>query len=310
MALVCRGVGQRYGPIPVRTIHIGTSGEPEEHQVYVEYNSVLCEPALHDAFLGNLITELRRDPDVDEIRLDGFVSAEVDKFMPANTLRHEKPSHYFDLADARTKTDDPITLLGRSIRYDLRRKLRDLSSIQTEWAADTTRAHEIVDEMIELHQTRWTAAGKPGAYASEYFRRFTREIVERLVPEGRSALVRVYDQDGVIGCNHLLFDRDRVLKFQGGTVSFDGSKRSPGLISDFMSIRESFERGYSAFDHLEGDTRAKRNLSTSVNQLVWAQVRQPSLRLRVVNSLKRFRSLSRNCRELCSAAPFLKKFKK
>src|SRR4051794_24636800 len=42
VALVCRG-HRRRGPFPVRSVHLGTAGEPPGEGVYVEYNRILVE---------------------------------------------------------------------------------------------------------------------------------------------------------------------------------------------------------------------------------------------------------------------------
>ena len=46
VTLVCKGVGWKDGPFPIRTVHLGTAGEPEQQNVCVEYNGVLAEAGL------------------------------------------------------------------------------------------------------------------------------------------------------------------------------------------------------------------------------------------------------------------------
>ena len=44
ICLVTEGIEQKDGPLPIRTLHIGTAGEPDADSVCVEYNRLLVEP--------------------------------------------------------------------------------------------------------------------------------------------------------------------------------------------------------------------------------------------------------------------------
>jgi hypothetical protein len=71
IALVTRGVGRRRGPFPLRTVHLGTAGEPPDESVYVEYNAVLVDPERLTAFATALVGEIARDPSWHELNLGG-----------------------------------------------------------------------------------------------------------------------------------------------------------------------------------------------------------------------------------------------
>jgi hypothetical protein len=294
VTLVCQGVGRKDGPFPIRTLHLGTAGEPEQHNACVEYNAVLAEPGFHDAFLRELLAVLCQEHGWDEIRLDGFPLADVEPFLPASALREVRISRYLDLAEVRATSGDPLALLGRSTRANLRRKLRPYGKITTEWAETLERSQAIFEEMVVFHQARWQAAGQCGAYASPCFRQFSRELIERLFPTRRTALIRVACDGAALGCVHLLIDGDRVMKYQGGAAPYHDSHESPGLVTDFMAVQASLERGYNAFDHLAGDNQAKQNLSTAANELVWARIRRPGLKCAALDILRQVRKRFRD----------------
>ena len=302
VTLVCRGVGWKDGPFPLRTLHLGTAGEPEQQSVCVEYNAVLAEPALRATFLTELLGLLRRQPRWDEIRLDGFPVDDVEPFLPAGAVRTVRPSRYFDLADAREKTNDPLEMLRNPTRKNLRKKLHAYEPITTEWAETVARSHEIFEEMVALHQRRWNAVGEPGAYARPCFVAFNRLLIDRLVGSGRTALIRVAHRDEVIGCVHVLVDGSRVLKYQCGTAAYQDSRQSPGQVADIMTIRACFERGYRAYDFLSGENRTKHNLSTAANELVWARIRRPSLKCAVLDLLRAVHRRIRGRTEPCTPA--------
>ncbi len=105
----------------------------------------------------------------DGIELDGLAPEEwkPSPFLPSMELRTQA-SKFFRLTRARAAGTDvlvaarpqhpPGTFAGSSATTD---------AIETTWAdRRPTAAHAIVDELIELHQARWNALGKPGSFSS------------------------------------------------------------------------------------------------------------------------------------------------
>jgi CelD/BcsL family acetyltransferase involved in cellulose biosynthesis len=120
------------------------------------------------------------------------------------------------------------------------------------------------------------------------FTAFHRELVERLVPRGLMRLCRVNSRGTTLGCAQLLIDRGRVLLYQGGRITGD-SRHSPGLVTDFLAMRESLARGYSAFDFMAGDSMHKQRLTTHTQDLVWAVQRRPRLKFAVMDQLRQIK---------------------
>ena len=289
-AVVARGAADRDGMMPVRTWHIGTAGEPDAHSICVEYNSLLCDPNERGAVWRELLAWFDRRDDWDEIRCDGFADDELADFVdhvPAWRLVR-KPARYVDLDEVRRSGRDLLQIFGDSTRKGLRQKLRHYDGAVVEWAESVNHATDIFAELIRLHQERWQADGQPGCYASPVFTEFHRELLERLVPQGRMALFRVRHRGVAIGCSQLLIDRNRVLVYQGGRLAGE-AKHSPGLVTDYLAMGEALQRGYSAYDFLAGDSVHKQRLSTHAADLVWAVRRRPRLRFAVMDQLRQIK---------------------
>jgi len=309
MCLVTRGVGQQEGGIPLRTLHLGTSGEPEDESVCVEYNGWPAEEDYRQRFARQLFALLAQDPGWEELRVDGIESAQaadlaqvlghalpwqpllghplLQQPLPGQLLPQRKPSRYFDLARARDQAGgDILALLGPSTRRTVRRNLRAYEGLTCTWVDNVTAVHQAFDDLVRLHQARWNAAGKPGAYASRRFHAFHRELVERLVPLNKLAIMRVARGDDVIGCLQLLLDGKKVLYYQSGFAPFAGSC-SPGLVVTYLALQECLRRGFDAYDFLAGDTRYKQQMSTDANQLCWLALRRCSWKFTLVGTLRR-----------------------
>lgn len=286
LVLLTRSREQRVGPLRLATCHLGTAGEPAGDSVCVEYNGLLVEDEYRAAFATKLI-ELAKRSRCDEVRLDGFDEASAQGLLyglPGVEFT-SRESRYFDLTAARERGATVMETLGGSTRSSLRRALKKTGEVEVTQAATLDEADDILSELIELHQSRWRSAGQPGAFASQRFTGFQRELVTRLLPEERVVLLRVRSQSLTIGCLMLLVDRGRLLDYLSGFASFETTP-SPGIVSHYLALERALTQGYRAYDFLVGDKRHKANLATSSQTLVWGVWRRPSWKNRAVAGLR------------------------
>jgi CelD/BcsL family acetyltransferase involved in cellulose biosynthesis len=289
LALVVDALSHRAGPLRLRTRHVGTAGEPAGDSVCVEYNSVLVEPQHRDIFARLLVEQLLAAPGCDELRLDGFDADSVnDLVLGPGWSIERRASRFFDLQAAREAGSGVIERLGSSTRSQLRRTLRKYGTLDVQWAASLDEADDILSELVDLHQARWRAAGQPGAFASPRFLQFQRDLIVRLLPDERVALVRVRHQGETVGCLMLLNDQGRLLDYLSGFADFE-RKPSPGITSHYLCMEEALRRGFSAYDFLVGNKRHKENLSTDAAELVWAVHRRRSVKNRLITGLRRIK---------------------
>lgn len=285
--LLTQNVTDRRAWLPVTTWHMGTAGEPDRDSVCVEYNDWLCVPEDRDAVLKMIISTNAHGLGGDRFLLDGFASVD----LPDNVnVDHgwqitRKVANYCDLRSVREEGGELISVFGDSTRKGIRQNLRDYGTVDVEWAQTAETAHAAFDELIVLHQERWTAEGQPGCYSSPRFTAFHRELIDRLVPAGQMVIVRVKAGGTTLGCSQLLLDRGRAMVYQGGRIANSG-KKSPGLITDYLSMLACLNRGYDAYDFMAGDTIHKRRLSTHAMPLVWAEYRWPGWRLPLIDTLR------------------------
>lgn len=290
-ALVTAGVGRR-GPWRVRTVHLGTAGLEPPRSIYVECNRLLVEDARREAFAWALIQRLTAERDWDELVLDGFVVADAELLMAAEPSfeADRQPSPCADLG-ALADNGDVTAGLSKGTRQKLRRSVRNLGEdVQVEWAATVESALAIFDELVELHQRRWTAVGKPGAFADGRVRGFHRDLIARLMPDG-VVLFRARAPDGsTVGCLYGHIEDGRLLFQQSGLASFDDSRTKPGLTVHALCMQECLDRGLAEYDFLAGDSFYKRQLSNREHTLVWAVARRRRLRLILLEQMRRLRA--------------------
>lgn len=299
IVLITEGVGRKRGPLTVRSIHFGTAGEPPGEGVFVEYNSILVDRDHRRDFAAALVRELRSDHSWHEVVLDGFEPDAAEPFLLAESEFgvERLPCPVMDLEEVRSSQRDVLAVLKRSDRWKVRRSLRGLGEVEGEWAQTRDHALDILDELIDLHQARWTALGEPGAFANQRFIDFHRTLISRLLPQNRVVLFRVRAASGTVGCLYGFVDRSRLLHYQSGLASYADRQIRPIFIVCTLCMQECLERGLSEFDFMVGDSPYKHQLSTTTRELVWATHRRPALRWRVMDALaasrRRLRAASR-----------------
>lgn len=285
LALVTQGVRQKRGPVPVKTVHIGTAGEPAEDSVCVESNSLLVAPDDRAAFARGLFAAVNADgPKWEEFLLDGFVPDDAAPFLDqdASFFVRREPCPTADLAAIRQNGGDVIAALGKSTRASIRRSIRGFGDVTTEWSETPDQAAAILDDLIDLHQRRWTESGKSGVFASHRFTGFHRELIPHLMSEGKAFLFRARGDEGTIGCLYGFIEDGRVLFYQSGFGQFADSKLSPGLVTHALCMQQCLDRGLREYDFLMGDMRYKRELSTTERELIWAVASRRGLKGRLL----------------------------
>lgn len=304
VCLLVRGVGESIGGLRVRSLHLGTAGEPDADSVCVEYNGLLVEETFRAEFSRQIVNTIASDPDWDQFQLDGFTEEQASAILPhipAVDVRRRR-SRFFDLRAAREQGTEILAALGRSTRSNIRRRLRDYGELTVEWVDSLTQAEAVFTELVRLHQARWLSVGRPGAFASRRFHNFQTELMVRGLNDRRVVLFRVRRGHETIGCLLLLADRNRLLDYLSGFASFQ-QHASPGLIVHFLCMQEALRRGYDAYDFLVGEHQHKRNLSIAANELIWATWRRDRLKFRAAAIARRVRTAIRSWRRGSTERP-------
>ncbi len=270
------------------TIALGTAGEPRGTSVFVERNRLLASGADRAEFASALMSELKSHHRWQRFRLDGMVAEDAEALAAAGhaVSWQVEESPVADLAGF--EEEAPSNLPARR-RRRLQRTLSLLGEVRCEWAHDAAEARSILEELIVLHQAHWRAEGERGAFASERFCSFHRDLVERLLPARRVALFRVRQESETLACLYGLVEGGRLLFYQGGVVRRSDNKVRVGLAAHALFMRACHEHGLVEYDFLAPATRYKRELSNRSERLVWAELERTGARLLLERTARRAR---------------------
>lgn len=278
------------GPFSLRTLHLGTAGEAHGHSACIEYNTLLCAKQDRPQVLALLLEWMHKQKQYNEIRLDGIehdLLEEVQSLKTPSTALEltERMCRSMEFAAVREADQMVIDQLGKSTRQNLRRRIRKMGEPHVEWATSTDQALRIFQELVELHQQRWTEAGQPGAFASERFYRLQESYIKAGHASGACHLARVRIEGSTLGCVYYWNDRNRLLDYVSGFASFSEFP-SGGLVTHYLCLEDALVRGFTGYDFLVGDKQHKVNLGKTETPLYWVRFKKPHWKYIVLKTLR------------------------
>ncbi len=302
-----RTLHRYYGVIPFPRIAFLGTGEPEAEEVCSEYLDLLAVPGA-EAPVADAVWKCLGDATWDEM-----VLAEMPEGSPmlsallhavgatagVPSLREDSPATVLPL---RGGWDDLLSGLGPSTRYRIRRALREFE--QHGKLLEVTQPAEFdrwFDRLACLHQARWAARGKPGAFATERFRAFHRRFAALAMPRGWVRLLFL-EWDGELVAGHYLFEyANRLWFYQAGIRPFPIAGTGPGMLLHALAIRDAAARGLGEYDFLKGVAGHKRQWSRTTRRVVTARWTRGRLRERLLAGARWTAQASRPIRRLTGA---------
>jgi CelD/BcsL family acetyltransferase involved in cellulose biosynthesis len=296
--------------IPLRRIVLNTSGENAADTTYLEFNTLLCRGGWEERVAAALAA-LLSETEFDEFALDGFSAGAAYEalkkaFAGLDLQEQWHPSYHVDLAALRDsgKTYEQ-TLSGRR-RQRLRFYTRLYSpwgSLQVQAASDVDTALAMLDEMAELNIRRCAAYGRRSVFQSPHFVAFHQSLIRKCLSRTGVQILRLAAGSRTVGLVYSVLHRRRVYAYQCGFDYGDDKRMSPGMTTYAHIIQYCLERGFDDFDFLSGDVDYKRVLSTGSRELVWAEFRNTSLKIKLLDGAREARRLWKRVRPEIGGGP-------
>ncbi|HWE97970.1 MAG TPA: GNAT family N-acetyltransferase [Tepidisphaeraceae bacterium] len=273
------GVAKK-GPLAWRRLEFVSTGEAEFEETCPEALDLLYAPGEQ----ASCLDAIRGVLDSDAVRWEELdlrdVSADSPLLRWARDLEGDCRTSIEQrgacaIADISGGLEAYLARLSANSRQHSRRLLRGAQRAGAimEVATTADEAAEYLEQLIRLHQKRWTQAGKPGCFAAPRFTEFHRALVLEGVPDGRVVLGRL-----AVGGKPLAviygFVTGRKFDFYQSGVLFDGpdsarpdpacTVASPGIVAFLLLMARLAERGVEEFDFLkaDGESSYKHRLAT------------------------------------------------
>ncbi len=280
----------RRGRIPVRTLSLGTIGEPQSEDPHLTDLRLLVNPQQRDIFATGVMETIKSLPwKWDQFLLQGFDPEDTTALAKAGTqvgiplaIRQINfPVFNFDRAREEGFTDVISGLRTNKGRISKNKEKlsKALGPIQGELAEDVTHAQEIFTELVALNRNRWgMLKNEPGFFTTNKIVDYYRDLIDKLFPQGKASVYRLRAGNTTLGCILSFTDTNGIMiGYTGGInlaqkVNFGKKDErlanyTPGLLVHTAYMEECFQRGYRQYDFGWGGEKYKVDLSNAEDAL-------------------------------------------
>lgn len=264
-----------------RVVSLNTTGIPLLDKIYLEYNAVLIRPG--NDFDAKQLLRALDGISWDEFHLPGLSAQCMEQLgsLLSNSeqfnavLEQKSAALYVDLKQAREAGMDYLRFLSSNKRSQIRRSIKEYEKdgkIEIRSAKTTGEALEFLDNLAALHQKEWQERGAAGAFSSDYFFQFHRDLVSGRFPHGEIQILKISSPHAVLGYLYSFIYHDRVYFYQSGLNYQPGNVYRPGLVSHYYAILYNAEAGKSVYDFMAGDAEYKTSMATGSEDIYWVRI--------------------------------------
>ena len=280
-----RGTG---GPLGVRRLGFIATGEAEFEETCPDYLNILYLPD-EEAICVDSVWQaigLMAWDHLEFIDLPEGTPLLRTQSVPHNAQRFSRGR--CPVADLAGGFEAYLERLSSNSRQQARRLMREGERVGAQFEIiDMDQVAGAFDDLVRLHQERWSADGKPGVFGAPRFVEFQRNLVWQWLPVGRALLARLSLASEPLAVLYGFVTGQTFEFYQSGVrLETTGPLRSPGNLAHLLLMRALTDRGVTAYDFLRGSSSYKERLATRENQLIGVQIWRPTLRTAVYRSAR------------------------
>lgn len=260
-----------------RTLSLTESGDPALDAPFIEHNAPLVAGGPEIA--AALLRAAWQVPKVSRLVLGGVAPALAEAAGGHGFRRQLRGAPFVDLAAVQGQGGDYLSSRSPNTRQQIRRSLRHFAAagaLSLARAGTAAEAAAWLDALVALHTASWQRRGKPGAFATEFLRRFHAALVASSFARDELDLLRLTAGSAVVGYLYNFRLGGRVYAYQSGFDTTDAASQArPGLCLHALAIQQALDRGDGVYDFLAGDVRYKQSLATGSQDLAWVELARP-----------------------------------
>jgi len=279
----------RYYILRSKTLHVHQTGDPEQDQIWIEYNGILAKQEHKEevtkssiAYLG-LISEMW-----DELIVGAITDSEASLLENAGDLmRHdlwEAPCYGVDLKTIRESQKSYLQTLSRNTRYQIKRSIKKYQNngeIQILSAERKAEALQSFDDIGPLHVARWGAGFGESGFANLNFTKFHRSLISTAWDKGQVDLISVRANGKIIARFYNFIYRNRVYFYLSGLALEQDNQLKPGLTGHALCIQRYIDAGYDFYDFMGGGERYKSSLAHKHQHLVKIALQKKKIKFKL-----------------------------
>lgn len=266
------------GPFARPVLRFLSTGEAEDEETCADNLDLLGLPELAPraarAALDLLADQVgRAELDLRGLAAESVLAAALAERVPGTVAGPQVEAFAADLTGG---LDEFLARLSRKPRQNARNLYRKAieAGLALSIAQTTDQAGKLFDELVALHQRRWTAAGQPGCFAAPRFLEFHRALAGSLAPWSEVVLAALRDGEQPLAVLYGFRHGATVELYQTGVLLDEESPvRSPGLAAHLLLIEALTADGVNRLDFLRGRSGLKDRLATESRPLLALKAR-------------------------------------
>ena len=261
--------------LSVNQLCLHETGRAECDAVMIEHNNFLMDRSSPPGLMTEILRALQSaGPGWDEIVLGGVSPATVAMAEAAGlSVETDRSSPNFAV-DLSENWEDTLSANQRAQLRQSRGFAERVGPLRLEAATGSAQALDFFGKLADLHTTYWQKRGRPGAFASEFSRRFHRELIASQIGPAKVELLELSAGPEVLGYLYNFEHAGRVYNYQSGFSYAQDNRHRPGLIAHAMAIARAKENGMRVYDFLAGDARYKARLGRMMGTMLWCRAQK------------------------------------
>jgi len=180
--------------------------------------------------------------------------------------------------------DEYLKQFSRSSRSKQKRFLKRLdqtTGLKLESPTEPSSVAILVDQLVELHQQRWTQVGETGTFHDDNVRHFIQEVAARALEKDNLWLVALKLDGQLMSAALSLIGDDRRAYCYCTATDLSEEKLQPGNLLTMWMIQEAHRRKLQGIDFLRGDEEYKRRLHAEPKKQMEWRIASPHLSSRL-----------------------------
>jgi CelD/BcsL family acetyltransferase involved in cellulose biosynthesis len=190
------------------------------------------------------------------------------------SLVHQRPGPPCWRIELPATWDAYLAMLARGRRKQLRvaeRRYLESGRAVVHVVRDAAELSRGIEVLADLHQRRRQTLGEPGCFASPRFAAFHRDVMPRLLADGRLHLFWVELDGRPAVAEYFLLGDDATYSYQAG-LNPDCMADSPGRLGNLLGLQHAIALGHRAYDFLRGDEPYKAHFRASPRAMLETRI--------------------------------------
>lgn len=261
--------------IKYKALSFIATNEPEECEVASEFIDIAYQDQYKQKIIELLTCQLSSFTDIHqfnfkELNKHSLIYAICNELKPTLTAYEEQVTGYQYYINIENVFPYSASFLKKKKRT-LNRFEKICTSQQGRFiiANDETKAAELFEHLIALHQQRWENKNQRGVFSNDYFYIFHKNFIKQNINKGNVVLSAIEVKGEIIAVNYAIKWKNALYFYQSGINEYFKPNLSPGLLNHLLVIQYCKEQAIQEYNLLKSSkTDYKSQFSQQGDELI------------------------------------------